>query len=226
MIPTRACTRASAASTSSIACTQAASETTARIRSLPRLGPKSRSDGKEHRLLLALQTDVEVQHAAIVPGDERRSPGRFDRVEDGIAGVRRLVGKIHPGHQVAKKPARKDGDIDVGSLGRTVRRRARRFRDDEMKRALRIGPAPAEADTWFPDLEESIGDRRAMAVDDLPFDTKGAGTPGGHRLFAAHIGKANPEKGADRLRRRHRQAHRCSSSNGVASRPRSTMSHW
>src|SRR5437764_12221595 len=117
MIPRRACARASAASTSSIACTQATSETTAAIRSLPRLGPKSRSDGKEHRFLLALETDVEVQHAAITPGDQRRSPGRFDRVEDGIVGVGRLVREIQPGHQVTKEPTRKDGDIDVGRLG-------------------------------------------------------------------------------------------------------------
>src|SRR5947199_9553349 len=109
MIPRRACTRASAASTSSMACTQAASETTARIRSLPRLGPKSRSDGKEHRFLLALQTDVEVQHAAIVPGDERRSPGRFDRVEDGLPGGRRPLRKMHPGHRVAKEPGGQAG---------------------------------------------------------------------------------------------------------------------
>src|SRR5207248_9088027 len=63
MRPVRDSARASAASTSSIACTQARSDTVASITSVLRPAPKSASDGKEDGLPFALQPAVEVQHA-------------------------------------------------------------------------------------------------------------------------------------------------------------------
>src|SRR5437868_14009203 len=81
MRPIRDSARASAASTSSIACTQARSDTVASITSVLRLGPNSASDGKEHRLLLALQPDVEMQHAPAILGDQRLPAARLHEVE-------------------------------------------------------------------------------------------------------------------------------------------------
>src|SRR2546421_11422570 len=94
MRPIRDCARASAASTSSLACTQARSDTVASIRSVLRLGPKSASDGKEHRLPVALQPDVEVQHATAIPRDQGLPARGLDEVENRIACVGlRLVRK-------------------------------------------------------------------------------------------------------------------------------------
>jgi len=50
------------------------------IKSVLRLGPKSASDGKEHRLPFALQPDVEMQHATAMPRDERLPTRRLDEV--------------------------------------------------------------------------------------------------------------------------------------------------
>src|SRR6267378_1225176 len=87
MTPTRDSARASAASTSSIACTQARSDTVASIKSVLRLGPKSESDGKEHRLPFALQPDVEVEHATAAVRDKGLSTRRLDQIEHRIGGV-------------------------------------------------------------------------------------------------------------------------------------------
>src|ERR1700682_1166274 len=91
MRPMRDSARASAASTSSIACTQARSDTVASITSVLRLGPKSASDGKEHRLPFALQPDVEVQHAAAGLRDEGLPARRFDEVENRVD----KIGRAH-----------------------------------------------------------------------------------------------------------------------------------
>src|ERR1700738_381888 len=109
MTPIRDSARASAASTSSIACTQARSETVASITSVLRLGPKRASDGKEHRFPLALQHDVEVQHTAATLRDERLAPRWLDQVENRIGRVGLgLVRKIHPRHQVTEQATRED----------------------------------------------------------------------------------------------------------------------
>src|SRR6266851_3470939 len=93
--PTRDSARASAASTSSMACTQARSDTVTSITSVLRLGPKSASDGKEDRLPFALQPNVEMQHATAIPRDQRLPPRRLDEVQNRIGRVRRrLVRKI------------------------------------------------------------------------------------------------------------------------------------
>src|SRR5258708_23403060 len=90
MRSTRASARASAASTSSIACTQARSETVAIINSVLRLGPKSASDGKEDRLPFTMESDVEVQHATATLRDQRFPTGGLDKVQYriGCVGVR------------------------------------------------------------------------------------------------------------------------------------------
>src|SRR2546423_13496450 len=106
MRPIRDCARASAASTSSIACTQARSETVASITSVLRLGPKSASDGKEDRLPLALQPHVEVQHATAILRDQGLPARRLDEVQDWITGIGLgLVRKIDPRHEVTQQAA-------------------------------------------------------------------------------------------------------------------------
>src|SRR5438128_12035999 len=118
MTPTRDSPRARAASTSSIACTQARSDTVTNIKSVLRLGPKSESDGKEHRLLFALQPDVEVQHATAALRDERLPTRRGDEVQNRIGRVGlSLVRKIHPRHQVTKQATSENRDVEVGRLG-------------------------------------------------------------------------------------------------------------
>src|SRR3979409_1675271 len=98
--PIRDSARASAASTSSIACTQARSETVAIITSVVRLGPKSASDGKEDSLPFALQPNVEVQHLTAIVGDDGPPARWLDEVENRIGGVGlRLVRKIQQPHQ-------------------------------------------------------------------------------------------------------------------------------
>src|SRR5437588_12866361 len=113
MRPIRASARASAASTSSIACTQARSDTVASITSVLRLGPKSASDGKEDGLPFALQPDVEVQHASAVLRDEGLPARRLDKVQNRVGGVGlSLVRKIHPRYQVTEQAPRKDRDVE------------------------------------------------------------------------------------------------------------------
>ena len=80
--------RASAASASSIACSQASSPVAARSSSVARIGRsarRARSPVKEHRLVIALQADVEAQPGGIGrgrpgwrPGRPRGSPGARD----------------------------------------------------------------------------------------------------------------------------------------------------
>src|SRR5438067_5605930 len=121
MRPIRDSARASAASTSSIACTQARSDTVASITSVLRLGPKSASDGKEDRLPFALQPDVEVQHATAMRGDEGLPACRLDEVQNRIGGVGlRLIRKIHPRYQMTEQASGKDRDVEVGRLHASI----------------------------------------------------------------------------------------------------------
>src|SRR3982074_887374 len=106
MSPSRDSARASAASTSSNACTQARSETVVSITSVLRLGPKSASDGKEHGLPFALQPDVEVQHATAILRDQRLAARHVDQVQNRIGDVGfGLVWEIHPRHEVTEQTA-------------------------------------------------------------------------------------------------------------------------
>src|SRR5260370_29425492 len=87
MRPRRDSACARAASTSSIACTQARSETVTNIKSVLRLGPKRASDGKEHRLPFALQPDVETEHATAIARNKRLATCRLDKVQNRIGRV-------------------------------------------------------------------------------------------------------------------------------------------
>src|SRR3954452_7610354 len=100
MRPTRACTRARAASAASIASNQARSDTASRISS----GTKISSNGKEHRLVLALQVDVEAEHAVLLAREE--------------TGERR-VGRLGQGDtrsEPLEEPAREHGHREVRAL--------------------------------------------------------------------------------------------------------------
>src|SRR6202165_3953979 len=156
MTPIRDSARAKAASTSSIACTQARSDTVTSINSVLRLGPKSASDGKEHRLALALQPDVEVQHATTIFRDQRFPARRLNEAENRIGRVGlRLVGKIHPRHQLTEQASREDRHIQVGSLHPTIRGRRRGWLErDKAERALGVCPAAAKSGAHLPDLEQ------------------------------------------------------------------------
>src|SRR5437879_13064917 len=112
MMPIRASGRASAASTSTIACTQARSDTVASITSVLRLGPKSASDGKEDRLPFALQPDVEVQHATAILCDKGLAARRLDEVQNRIGGIGLgLVRKVPPRHEVTEHAPVKASDV-------------------------------------------------------------------------------------------------------------------
>src|SRR3989442_12994734 len=143
MRPIRASARARAASTSSIACTQARSDTVTSIKSVLRLGPKSALDGKEHRLPFALQPDVEMQHATAILRDQRLPTYRLDEVQSRIGHVGlRLVRKIHPRHQVTEQAPGENRDVEVGRLRASVRRRRCAWLDGhEVERAFRFGTA-------------------------------------------------------------------------------------
>src|ERR1700686_85598 len=130
MTPIRDSARANAASTSSIACTQARSDTVTIINSVLRLGPKSASDGKEHRLPLALQPDVEVQHATAIFRDERLPARRLAEGGRWLRAVRLCFArKIHPRHQVPEQASREPRPVQVRSLHPTIRGRRRGWLD-------------------------------------------------------------------------------------------------
>src|SRR5216683_6034822 len=147
MMPIRDSACARAASTSSIACTQARSDTVTNIKSVLRLGPKSASDGKEHRLPFALQPDVEVQHATATLRDQRLPTRWLDEVQHRIRRVGgRLVGEIHPGDQVTEQATREDGHVPVRGLHPPIRGRSRGWLDhDKAEGTLGVCPAAAES---------------------------------------------------------------------------------
>src|SRR2546429_5850771 len=177
MMPIRASARASAASTSSIACTQARSDTVASITSVLRLGPKSASDGKEDSLPFALQPDVEVQHAIAMLRDEGLPACRLDEVQNRIGGVGlRLVRKIHPGHPVPGQTPRKDRDVEVRRLHASIRRGHSAWLDRrEAEGAFRIRASASESRAGLPDFQEGVGNRFALAVEDLALDSHHTG---------------------------------------------------
>src|SRR5437016_4496945 len=155
MIPIRDSARASAASTSSIAWTQARSDTVANITSVLEPGPNSESDGKEDRLPFALQPDVEVQHAPAIRRDQRLPSGRLDEVQNRIGRVGiRLVRKVQPGHQMAKQAPGENGDIEVGRLHPSVWRGYRAgLGGPKAERAFGVGSSASESRSRLPDLQ-------------------------------------------------------------------------
>ena len=81
--PQSASAPARAASASSMAWSQATSPVAARTSSVEKIGAKSRSPVKEHRLVIALQADVEAQPGGIGAGHEGGDPiGLGDRLAE------------------------------------------------------------------------------------------------------------------------------------------------
>src|ERR1700737_2383193 len=197
MTPIRDSARANAASTSSIACTQARSDTVTSINSVLRLGPKSASDGKEHRFPLALQPDVEVQHVTAIFRDERLPACGLDEVESRIGRVGlRLVRKVQTCDEVTEQATREDRHVQVRSLHPTIRGKHRGWLDrDKAERALGICPAAAESSAYLPDLEQGVGDRLAVAVQDLALDPHHAGRSRRDDLLPSFERQSDAEEG-------------------------------
>src|SRR5438270_1499748 len=158
MRPMRASARASAASTSSIACTQARSDTVASITSVLRLGPKSASDGKEDGLPFTLQPDVEVQHATAILRDEGLAARRLDEVQNRIGGIGLgLVRKVQPRHQVTEQAPGKDRDVEVWCLHASIRRGHGAWLDArKTEGAFRIRASASESRAGLPDFQERV----------------------------------------------------------------------
>src|SRR5439155_15780289 len=118
--PTLASAAARAASTSSIAWSQARSEKAARIASVEKAGPKrlpvdAGSGGKKGCLSVALHVDVEDQYAALVARHEG-GPDRpiADGREHGVGGVGGfLVREVDVRDLVLEKAPREHEDLDV-----------------------------------------------------------------------------------------------------------------
>src|SRR5205823_11966045 len=217
MRPVRDSARASAASTSSIACTQARSDTVASITSVLRLGPKSASDGKEDRLPFALQPDVEVQHATAILRDEGLPSRRFDEVQNRIRTIGLgLVRKIHPRHQVTEQAPCENRDVEVRRLHASIRRGNRSWLDRrEAEGAFRIRASASESRGGLPDFEQRVRNRLALAVEDLALNSHHTDGSRRRELLALLEWQSDAKKGTDGLRRRQRPAH-CSASKGVA----------
>src|ERR1700694_2905672 len=226
MTPIRDSARARAASTSSIACTQARSDTVTSIKSVLRLGPKSASDGKEDRLPFALQPDVEVEHAPAILRDQRLATRRLNEVQNRIGGVGlRLIRKIHPRHQVTEQTPGENRDVEVGRLRAPVRRRrSAGLGGREAECALSVGAGASESGAYLPDLNQGVGDGLTLPVEDLALHPDRAGGARRQDLLTLLERQSDAEERTDRLRRRQRPA-QGSFSKGVAARPRSTMSH-
>ena len=73
-------------------------------------GTKSASNGKEHRLPLALQADVEAQPAVLLLGDELAR--RLER-DSTVGAFASLVGEVDPRQLVPEQAAREDVDVEV-----------------------------------------------------------------------------------------------------------------
>src|SRR5438309_7911824 len=146
MSPALASARARAPSTSSMAWSQARSDTTALMASVEKVGPNrppSGGCGKKGRLLVPLQVDVEDQDTALVTSHQRGPDvGVGDGGEDGVDRVRGLlVREVHARHQVLEQAAREDDDLDVRGLRPAVGvRHGPGFEGREM--ILALGPRP------------------------------------------------------------------------------------
>ena len=121
---------------------------------------------------------------------------RIDEVEGSIARVRgHFVRKVHAGSEVAEQAPREDGHFQVW---RFVIASGSGFRNSEMKRALRVGPAPGKLLT-APQLEQAIRDWFTIAVEELAFDPDRRRAGG--RVSARLEGKRIAEKWANSLGR-------------------------
>src|SRR3954467_7169844 len=114
MIPAAAWARASAASKSSIARSQARPETCSATP--PRAStPAKTSDPEEDGLTLALHVDVEAVAVSVGLDEQRVAPGLGDGLQHGIAGVV-LVGEVNSRDAAVEHPAGEDVDVDVRGL--------------------------------------------------------------------------------------------------------------
>src|SRR5690606_14928731 len=110
--PARAWARASAASASSIARTQAWSEVSTSARTPARTGASNPvssgrdvpSEVKEHRLPFALQAYVELVGVPLPRRDERRTPVRVQAVQQRV----RPLLQVHPGQHRAQQTSGED----------------------------------------------------------------------------------------------------------------------
>ena len=127
---------------------------------------------------------------------------------------------------MAEQTTGEDRHIEMRRLQPTVRHRAgSRFDRDEVEGALGIRAAPSEASRFrLPHFEQRVGDGVAVAIEHLAFDSDRARRPGRHDLLSLLEWEPNTEEWSDGLGRCDGRAHR-SFSNGVAARPRSTISH-
>src|SRR5205814_4984221 len=131
------------------------------------------SDGKEHRLAVALEVDVEAKRAVLRYGDERRAIFRRQRREDGIARVRGLlVREVDARQQVLQEAAREDVGGDVRRLAAPARTGDCAGLDGhELEPSGGVGAAAAEAAeagaavatvlAGLPDLDDGVVDRLA-----------------------------------------------------------------
>src|SRR4030095_5829289 len=87
------------------------------------------SDVKENRFVLALDPDVEAVDrkpaADLLVGNESPTPVSRHQRQDGIAAIRRLVGKIETGVNLPQHSAREDTEHNVWRLSLAIRSRHR-----------------------------------------------------------------------------------------------------
>src|SRR4051812_5013683 len=170
--PACACTRASAASNSSSACSHARPPTCSATAPRERTPAKTSSDLEEDGLTLALHVDVEA--IAVLGGlcDQRGAALFGDGGEHGVSRIV-LVGEVDAGHAAVEHAAGEDVDVDV--LGLAVAERAGLDREDLVAAAV-VGRAAADAaealipelavGVRLPGLDQRVGDRVAGAVVD------------------------------------------------------------
>src|SRR5579872_7208258 len=219
--PARACADASADSKRSIAASHATSEVASAIRAVVRLGPNRRSDGNEDGLVWSLEMDVEMQSGGGFARDESVPSRLLDMGQKGIARQCVRVGrKVDARSELSQEPAREDEQVEMRRVDAfTVGHRGGPA-DREVESALLVGPAPRELLT-LEHLENRVGHGGTGAVEDLAFDSQRAGRARRHRFGVTGERHGEAEEGSHGLgRRRNHQP-----SAGVASRPRSTMSH-
>src|SRR5688572_28520069 len=145
-------------------------------------------DIKKHRLVLALQPDVEdIGKAAafFFPlRDQRAAAIRRDKRKDRVGRIARLIGKIDPRLGMPRQTAREDRDQNMRRLRLAVRPgNGARLDGAEAEAAFRVGSGAPEAGEFrirplpvggmgiaarrvgLPDLDHGVIDRGAVAVE-------------------------------------------------------------
>ena len=130
---------------------------------------------KKDRLVPTLEPDIEMEHAAVLHGDQGVTAARLDPLEHLVA----LAGQVHTRVQVAKQATREDRDVHEGRPGR-----------QEVEGALLVGPAAREVFVP-PHLQQRVGDRLAGPVQHLSFDP--------HAIGRVHKRESKAEEWANRL---------------------------